>query len=225
MVAKWKTASHRVIVAEKGEQTGGRQKFGTRQAAQFGAIDLADEQQRLLLDGRPLPIGRRKRHAAEMRRRRRNHRASLRPQTDGGQHQIHKPIAEFGHSSVQPAGDFISRQRRWWGIAALPNYLPPQAMARRCFLRRFRLRSIEPSKTTAGPLAHFCVRIIRQPLQNRTRLSPSLEFLHDLPAPVREPVLSSNMLGCLCGLDTFDISLRKLCCAQFRKPAAFFPWL
>lgn len=64
--------------------------------------------------------------------------------------------------------------------------------------------------------------MIGEPLQNRTPVSPALEFLQDLPAVAREPILPSDMLGRFCCLDTFDISLCKLCCGQFRKPAALF---
>src|SRR5580692_9101008 len=51
-----KTSGNRIVVAEEREQSRSWQLFGTRQAAQLGAVDLTDEEKRFLLDNRPLPV-------------------------------------------------------------------------------------------------------------------------------------------------------------------------
>src|SRR5580704_7895607 len=219
VTVEWKASSDRIVVAEKCKETRGRQLFCARQAAQFGAVDLTDEETRFPLGNGPLPSFGSHWHAAEARYCRPHFSSPLRPQADGGERQIHQAIAKFRHALAQAFRNLIVRQRGRRRMIALPDHVRPELSFG---LLRLGLRGwlIEPSETTRSPTAYFFICMICQPLQNRTPVCPAPQFLHDLRAVAREPVLSSDMLGRFCRLDTLGVSLRKFCCAQLRKLAS-----
>ena len=100
--------------------------FCARQAAQFGAVDLTDEETRFLLGNGPLPSFGSDWHAAEARTCRRHFGSPLRPQADGGECQIHQAIAKFRHALAQTFRNLIARQRRRWCMIALPDDVRPE---------------------------------------------------------------------------------------------------
>ena len=159
VTVEWKASGDRIVVAEKREETRSRQLFCARQAAQFGAVDLTDEETRFLLGNGPLPSFGSHWHAAEARSCRRHFGSPLRPQTDGGECQIHQAIAKFRHALAQTFRDLIARQRRRRRMIGLPDHVRPEFSFR---LFRLGLRGwlIEPSKMTACPFAYFFIRMI-----------------------------------------------------------------
>ena len=126
VTVEWKASGDRIVVTEKCEETRSRQLFCARQAAQFGAVDLTDEETRFLLGNGPLPSFGSHWHAAESRSCRPHFGSPLRPQTDGGECQIHQAIAKFRQALAQTFRNLIARQRRRRCMIGLPDHVRPE---------------------------------------------------------------------------------------------------